>query len=78
MRTTLTLGDDAFAQAQTYARANAMRLGEAVSELIERGMQITAKGEVTIVKKGEFYVFQSPPGTPVLTSAQVREMMDAE
>ncbi len=34
MRTTLTLDDDAAALAQNFARANSLRLGQAVSELI--------------------------------------------
>jgi hypothetical protein len=37
MRTTITIEDDAFATASTYARARAIKLGQAVSELIRRG-----------------------------------------
>ena len=37
MRTTLTLEDDAYATAQAYARARAIKLGKAVSELVRRG-----------------------------------------
>ena len=37
MRTTITLEDEAFAAAQAYAKARALKLGQAVSELILRG-----------------------------------------
>ena len=37
MRTTITIEDDAFATAQSYARARALKLGQAVSERIRRG-----------------------------------------
>jgi hypothetical protein len=36
MRTTLTLEADAFASAQAYAQARAMKLGAAISELIRQ------------------------------------------
>jgi hypothetical protein len=36
VRTTLTLEDDAFATAQACAKSRAMKLGQAVSELIRR------------------------------------------
>ena len=36
MRTTITLESDAFAAAQAYAQARALKLGQAVSELIRQ------------------------------------------
>jgi len=37
VRTTFTLDDDALATANAYARARALDLGQAISELIRRG-----------------------------------------
>ena len=37
MRTTITLEEDALAMAKAYAKARALNIGQAVSELIRRG-----------------------------------------
>ncbi len=37
MRTTINVEDDAYAVAEAYARARALKLGQAVSELIRLG-----------------------------------------
>jgi hypothetical protein len=72
MRTTLTLDDDAFATARTYARARALKLGQAVSELIRRG----SAERLPIVKRGAAWVIELPAGTPRLTAARVKELLD--
>ena len=72
MRTTFTLDDDAAALAQNYARANSLRLGQAVSELIRRANAPPMK----LKKKGDLWVIQAPAGAPRLTSEQVKNMID--
>lgn len=72
MRTTLTIEDDAFSKAQAYANARALKLGQAVSELIRRG---TADKLPMKLKHGA-WVFELPPGTPKVTARQVKDMMD--
>ena len=72
MRTTFTLDDDAAAIAQNFARANALRLGQAVSELIRRASAPPMK----MKKKGDVWVIQAPAGAPKLTSEQVKNMTD--
>jgi len=42
MRTTITLEDDAFGLAQSYAQARGLTLGQAISELIRRGTSDTS------------------------------------
>lgn len=72
MRTTLTIEDDAFAKAQAYASARAMKLGQAVSELIRRG---TAE-RLPMRKKNGAWIFELPPDTPKVTAKQVKDMLD--
>ena len=72
MRTTLTIEDDAFSKAQAYADARALKLGQAVSELIRRG---TAE-RLPMKRKNGAWVFQLPPGTPKVTARQVKGMME--
>lgn len=72
MRTTVTLEDDAFGMAQSYAQARALKLGQAISELIRRG-----SGErLALRKKGGVWVFDLPPDAPRVTSRQVKDMLD--
>lgn len=71
MRTTFTLDDDAAAMAQNYAKANALRLGQAVSELIRR-----ASAPPSRLKKGKPGVFDLPPDAPRVTAAQVKALLD--
>lgn len=75
MRSTFTLDDDAAELAQTYARARSLRLGQAVSELIRRA---SAPPVMKLKKKGELWVLQSPPGTPKVSSDQIKRMLDNE
>jgi predicted DNA-binding ribbon-helix-helix protein len=70
MRTTLTLEDDAFATAQAYARARSLKLGQAVSDLIRRG-----SAQALTIKRN-VWVFELPAETPMVTSRQVRQMLD--
>ena len=72
MRTTLTLEDDAFVAAQTYARARALKLGQAVSELIRRG----STERLPIKRKGQAWVFDLPADTPKVAAARVKDLLD--
>ncbi len=72
MRTTLTIEDDAFNAARTYAQARAMKLGEAVSELIRRG----SSERLAIRQSGEAWVFALPADTPKVTSEHVKALLD--
>ena len=72
MRTTFTLDDDAAALAQNYARANSLRLGKAVSDLIRRA----SAPPVAVRKAGKAGVFDLPPDAPLVTAAQVNALLD--
>jgi hypothetical protein len=72
MRTTLTLEGDAFSTAQTYARARALKLGQAVSELIRLG----SAERVPVCQRGGVWVFDLPADTPKVTAARVKELLE--
>lgn len=72
MRITLTIENDAFAIAQAYARARGIKLGQAISALIHIGG--TAK--VSIRQMNGVWVFDLPPGTPVVTAERVRQLLN--
>ncbi|CAA9413073.1 MAG: hypothetical protein AVDCRST_MAG51-1537 [uncultured Ramlibacter sp.] len=72
MRTTLTLDDEAFHKAQAYAHARSLKLGQAVSELIQRG----TADKLPMKRKNGIWVFELPPGTPRVTARQVKDLMD--
>ena len=74
MRTTITLEDDAFAAAQAYAQARALKLGQAVSELIRRG-----SGErLPVRKESGVWVFDLPADAPRVTARRVKELLEDE
>jgi hypothetical protein len=72
MRTTLTLEADAFATAQAYARARAIKLGQAVSELILRG----SEAKMPMKEINGVWVFDLPPDTPTISASKVRRLLD--
>lgn len=74
MRTTLTIEDDAFSKAQAYADARALKLGQAVSELIRRG----TADKLPMRQKNGAWVFDLPPETPKVTARQVKDLIDDE
>ena len=73
MRTTFTLDDDAAALAQSFAKANALRFGQAVSELIRRASAPPPK----LKKKGGLWVIQATPGAPKVSTQQIKDLTDA-
>ena len=72
MRITLTLEDDAFATAQAYAKARAIKLGQAVSELIRR----SSVEKMPFKQKGGVWVFDLPADTPEGTEARVKTLLE--
>ena len=69
---TLTIDDDAFAKAQAYAQARALKLGQAVSELIQRG----TADKLPMKQKNGAWVFELPADAPRVTARQVKDLMD--
>jgi hypothetical protein len=72
MRTTITLEDEAFATAKAYAKARALKFGQAVSELIRIG----STEKLPLKQKDGVWVFDLPPETPRVTAQQVQQMLD--
>ena len=72
MRSTLTLDDDAFATAVSYAHARGLKLGEAVSDLIRRG----SSDRLPLKQVDGVWVFDLPADAPPVTSEQVRRLLD--
>jgi len=72
MRTTLNIADDAVATAQAYARARAIKLGQAVSELIRRG----SSEKAAMKQVNGVWVFDLPADAPKVTALQVKRMLD--
>ena len=60
------------ATARAYARAPAIKLGQAVSELILRGNS----GKSAMKQVNGFWVFDLPPDTPKVTARQVKQLLD--
>ena len=78
MRTTLNLQDDAFQVASEYAAARAMKLGDAVSELVKRGVGQAKESGIAMKKTHGIWIFDVPANTnrPKATPAQVKELME--
>ena len=72
MRTTLTLEKDALAIAKTYAQAHALKLGQAVSELIRLG----SAEHLPMCQKEGIWVFELPADPPKVTAAQVKALLE--
>lgn len=72
MRTTISIADEAFAAAKAYARARALKLGQAVSELILRG----SAEKLPIRQVNGIWVFDLPSDAPRVTARQVKQMLD--
>ncbi len=72
MRTTINVEDDAYAVAEAYARARALKLGQAVSELIRLG----SANRLKFKQVDGVWVFDLPVETPRLSAQQVQAMLD--
>ena len=75
MRTTLTIDDDLLAAAKSLARARSETLGEAVSELIRRGLNTPPRTSPRR-RKGAFPTFSVPKGAHPITLEDVRSAED--
>ena len=74
MRTTISLENDASEAIQAYAKNHRLSLGKAASELIRRGTRY----QLSTRKVNGIPVFEVPSDFPVITTAQVRELLDEE
>jgi hypothetical protein len=72
MRTTINLEDVALEAAKAYAEARAIKLGQAISELIVRG----SVGSIPIRELNGLWVFDLPKNTPKITAAKVKQLLD--
>jgi hypothetical protein len=72
MRTTLSLDDDVFREAKTYAESRDISLGKAVSELVRRGLHAPLQTRVV----NGFHVVALPPGSLPVSSEHVRKLQD--
>jgi hypothetical protein len=76
MRTTLNLQPSAFELAATYANARAMKLGDAVSELILRNQAPAVSSKLK--KVGDVWVMAMPKGQAPISAAQVKQMLEED
>ena len=75
MRTTLTIDDDLLTAAKSLARDKSESIGEAVSELIRRGLRATS-GTSNPSPNSGFPVFCIPQGAQPITLDDVRRAED--
>ena len=68
------LEDDAMEAVQAYARGHAISMGKAASELIRRG----ARYQLGTHMRNGIPVFDVPGDFPLMTTEQVRELLDEE
>ncbi len=83
MRTTLNIQDQAFEQAQAFAAARAMKLGDAVSELIALGAQSLRPAANDPPNRPEMFrrengilVFNVDPNAPKVSAEFVRKLIE--
>ena len=72
MRTTLSLDDDVFREAKTYAERRDIPIGKAVSELVRRGLHAPLQTRVV----NGFHLVELPPGSPPVSTEDVRKLQD--
>lgn len=72
MRTTLSLDDDVFSDAQKYAKSRSLGLGKAVSELVRKGLQAPLRTRLI----NGFHVVELPQGSPQVTVEDVKHLRD--
>ena len=70
MRTTLYIEDEALAALRKYAEDRRLSLGQAASDLINRGAEAVPKFK----KKNGWVIFDLPPGAPPLTTERVKQI----
>ena len=68
----MTLEDDAFVAAQICARARALKLGQAESEMFHLG----SAGRLPVRQDGSLWVFDLPANTPQVSAQRVKILLD--
>ena len=74
MRTTISLDTDANKAIRTYAKRRRISLGRAASELIRRGTRYQLGTRIV----NGLSVVDVPADFPIITTEQVRELLDEE
>lgn len=74
MRTTVNLDDDVLQMAKQYARNRALGLGQAVSELVRRGINASRPTRTV----NGLLVFDLPADSPRVTTEDVRTLEDED
>ena len=72
MRTTLSLDDDVLKKVKAYAASRDVSLGEAVSELVRKGLRAPLRTRVV----NGFTVVDLPPDSPAITTEHVLKLED--
>ena len=86
MRTTLTLDDEEFSYAQAYAQARAMKLGDAVSEIIRKMRKTTSltpqlansrtgMRHIPMAASDGLWVFDTPSDAPKISKEEVARLI---
>ena len=76
MRTTVTLDDEAYETAVTLSKTSGKRLGQVISDLIRRAVQMP---QASTRKGGKrFPTFDVGPGTPMISLKAVRRAWEEE
>jgi hypothetical protein len=70
MRTTLSLDDDVFQQARSYAESRSLALGKAVSELVRKGLSAPVRTRTV----NGVQVFDLPADGLSISSERVKEL----
>jgi len=74
MRTTLNIDDEVFREVKQYADSRSVALGRAVSELIRRGLKAPLQTQLI----DGIHVVVLPTNSPVVDTAQVKQLIDDE
>jgi len=72
MRTTLNLDDDVVEILKNYSESRSVALGKAASDLIRRGLETPVQMRMV----NGFCTVVLPPGSPKVTSEQVRHLLE--
>lgn len=72
----MTLDDEAYETAVTLAKTSGKRLGQVISDLIRRAVQIP-QGHATRGGK-RFPTFEVPPGAPMISLKAIRRAWEEE
>jgi hypothetical protein len=72
MRTTLSLDDDIFREAKSYAERRDIPIGKAVSELVRRGLRAPLQTKLV----NGFHVVELPPDSPQVSPEHIRRLQD--